>query len=330
MTPPPAAPSAHEAGLLGPGPAVLAFDVGGTDIKSALIDTEGHATSLSRTATPRAVRTADAVTAVLDEVSRLAGRYRDDRANVNPVAIGLSVPGIVDEQNDLGVFSSNLGWRDEPIRERAAVALGLPVAFGQDVRAAAEAEHRLGAARGFRDVVILAIGTGIAGTIISEGSVISAGGYAGEFGHAVIDRRGEACSCGARGCLETVASARSIARRYTAATGVAVSGAREVLAAARAGDEAARAVWGDATDALAFQIAQITATIAPEAVVLGGGLSEAGPDLFVPVAARLEELLSFHRRPLLLAAALGEDAGVIGTALRARDLAEIDPSCDPA
>ncbi|WP_350349251.1 ROK family protein [Agromyces sp. G08B096] len=304
---------------LGRGAAVLAFDVGGTDTKSALVDASGRVLGLRRTPTP--LEAADPAASVVAGIARLAAAYRAEFPEVVPVTAGLSVPGLVDDDAGVGVFASNLGWRDAPIRDLAERALGLPTAFGHDVRAAGEAEHRLGAARGHDDVLVLAIGTGIAAAAIVGGRPLTAGGYAGELGHALSDPQGERCPCGAVGCLETIASAGAIARRYRTASGREVAGAREVLDAARAGDELAATIWGQAVEALAEQLARVVAILAPEVIVLGGGLAEAGPALFDPLAARLDRLLSFHRRPQLVKAALGDDAGVLGTALAARDLA---------
>ncbi|WP_448812017.1 ROK family protein [Agromyces bauzanensis] len=313
-------PDAASTAPLGPGEAVLAFDVGGTDTKSALIDRHGRVLGLRRTPTPR--DDVDPAGAVVASFAELARAHAAEVPDVHPVAAGVSVPGLVDERAGVGIFSSNLGWRDAPIRELAERALGLPVAFGHDVRAAGDAEHRLGAAQGYGDVVVLAIGTGIAGALVLDGRPYAGGGYAGELGHALSDPDGERCTCGARGCLETIASAGAIARRYAAATGVAVPGAREVLAAAEAGDADAIRVWDDALRALAEALARLVATVAPEAVVIGGGLAQAGPALFEPLRARLDALLSFHRRPVLVQARLGDDAGLLGTALAARDLAD--------
>ncbi|MFF2387651.1 ROK family protein [Agromyces sp. NPDC058104] len=304
---------------LGPGAAVLAFDVGGTDTKSAMVDAAGRVLGLRRT--PTALDPVDSARAVAASFAGLARTLRDEHPGVQVVAAGVSVPGLVDEVRGLGLFASNLGWRDAPIRDLAEHALGLPVAFGHDVRAAGDAEHRLGAARGYDDAVVLAIGTGIASSMLIGGQPYSAGGYAGEFGHSLADPRGERCPCGAIGCLETVASAGAIARRYRAASGRDVSGARAVLEAARAGDPLADDIWNSAIEALAEGIARLVATLAPEAIVIGGGLSQAGPALFEPLAARVDALLSFHRRPVLLRAELGDDAGLLGTALAARDLA---------
>jgi len=158
--------------------------------------------------------------------------------------------------------------------------------------------------------------------IIIDGHAHFAGGYAGEIGHSIVDLAGARCFCGARGCLETVASAGAIARLYQEITGIRPTGAREVLEHARADDPVARKVWDDALDALALSIAQLTAFLAPQAILIGGGLAQAGDALFAPLRERADALLSFHRRPELVPAIIGENAGLIGTALRARYLAQ--------
>lgn len=305
---------------LGAGRAVVAFDVGGTDTKSALVTADGRLVGLTRTPTP--VGGPDPAATMVAHLAGLARQLRDAHPDERVEAAGVSVPGLVDETHGIGIFSSNLGWRDAPIRDLAESALQLPVAFGHDVRAAGDAEHRLGAARGYDDAIVLAIGTGIAGAIVLGGRPHVGDGYAGEFGHSLADPHGDPCPCGARGCLETIASASAIARRYTAQTGNPAPGARAVLEARERGDVVAAAVWDAAIDALAEQIARVTAVLGPQVVVIGGGLAQAGPALFDPLRERLDALLSFHRRPALIGADLGADAGLLGTALAARDLAE--------
>lgn len=305
---------------VGPGSPVLAFDVGGTHVKSAVVDADGRLLGLRRTPTPlSATRPAEAIA---EGVAALADAYRHELDDVRPHTVGLSVPGPVDVAAGVGLFSSNLGWRDAPVRELAERELRLPTSVVHDVRAAGEAEHRMGAARGADDVVMLTIGTGIAGVVIAGGRIVGGTGFAGEFGHSPLRTDGERCACGARGCLETIASAGAIARHYAARSGRSVSGARQVLEAARSGDRLAEEVWTDAVDALALHLAQLVAALGPELVVLGGGLAEAGDALFGPVRQRLDGLLSFHRRPRLVKAELGEDAGLIGSILAARDLAD--------
>ncbi|MFE6996297.1 ROK family protein [Microbacterium sp. NPDC057659] len=302
------------AASIGAGAPVLAFDVGGTDIKSALFDAEGNAVGLRRTPTPDAGD--DMPARLVERIGELGDALRAQHPEIVPQAVGFVVPGIVDADAGIAVFSSNLGLRNAPLRALAEERFGLPVAFGHDVGTASWAEHVIGGARDYSDVVVIIIGTGIAGTILVGGQTYTGGGYAGEFGHSPI---GEwPCPCGARGCLEAVASAGAIERRYEEATGVEVDGAREVIARAADGDEVAARVWNEALDALTMSIAQTTAVIAPEAVVIGGGLSRAGGALFDELRARLADRLSFHRIPTLVPAELSGNAGILGSALRAR------------
>ncbi|UNK70781.1 ROK family protein [Microbacterium sp. H1-D42] len=305
------------AASIGSGAPVLAFDVGGTDIKSALFDAEGAAVGLRRTPTP--VGGEGGAERLIDRLADLAAELRAQHPDIVPQAVGLVVPGIVDEQAGVGVFSSNLGWRNAPMRDLAQARFGLPVAFDHDVRAASWAEHVLGGARSYKNSVVLIIGTGIAGAILIDGRPHTAGGYAGEIGHSPI---GEwPCPCGARGCLEAVASAGAISRRYAEASGVGAGGAKEVIALAASGDETAARIWNEALDALTLSIAQLTAVIAPEAVVIGGGLSRAGGALFDELRTRLQDRLSFHRIPELVPAELSGNAGILGSALHAREAA---------
>ncbi len=304
---------------LGAGSAVLAFDVGGTDMKAALVDEVGSIRDIVRVPTPiDGERTAGAVVTRIGELTR---EFLTHHPDVHPQAAGLLVPGHVDDESGVGVFSENLGWSNYPFRDRAEATLGLPVSFSHDVRGAGEAEHRLGAAAPFRDVVVMAIGTGIAGAIFIQGTLYTGHGMAGEMGHSKV-ADGPQCACGGRGCLEAVASAGAIARRYTQATGQAVSGAKDVLDRAQRGDARASEIWESALDALALGLSHTVALLAPEAIVIGGGLSQAGAALFEPLERRLDAILTFHRRPQLLRASIGADAGVIGAALGARDLVD--------
>ncbi len=303
---------------LGDGEAVLAFDVGGTDTKYALFAADGVMLGRHRKPTPRAG--ADTVDRVLDLVSATAAGFAHDFPHIRPAAAGLVVPGLVDDSSGVALMSGNLGWTDVPFRALAESQLQLPVAFSHDVTAAGEAELRLGAARPFRNVAVLVVGTGVAGALFLDGRPDSAGGFAGEIGHSIVVPGGRECVCGGRGHVETVASAAAIARLYTELTGTPVDGARDVLTFAQAGDRDALLVWDEAIAALALAISQLVAILAPEAVVIGGGLAEAGGAFFEPLERELDRILTFHRRPQLIPAQLGEDAGLLGAALRARDL----------
>lgn len=299
----------------GGGPAVLAFDVGGTDMKAGIVLPSGRIVGLQRLATPRAPE--DPGEAVVRKITELAAVYRDRYRDYPFSAAGLIVPGLVDEAKGIGILSVNLGWTDFPFAARAQAELGLPVAFGHDVGAAGEAEFRFGAARGAADAVVLVVGTGIAAAVFSDGRRLAGGGYAGELGHAPVpdpDRPGTTT------ILEAVGSAGAVAARYAAATGRSVDGAQGVLALATAGDRVAGRVWNQAIDALAFGIVQCVSILGTETIVIGGGISQAGETLLGPLRTRVEALLSIHRRPLIVPASLGQDAGLIGSALKAREL----------
>jgi glucokinase len=286
---------------------VVAVDVGGTRIKAALVDRVATPLAERTVATP--LRSADRV---LETIAALVDDLRDDRVT----AVGVAVPGVVDERRGVAVWSENLCWSDVPMTAEVTARCGLPAVLGHDVRAGALAEARVGAARGLEDVVFLAIGTGIAAGIILGGRLHAGGGYAGEIGHTDAGHD-EPCACGSRGCLEAIASAAAIARRYSARSGRTVDRAADVL---QAGDPDAQAVWDEALDALADALAWVASVLAPEAVVIGGGLSRAGAQLFAPLEQRTRARLTFQRMPRLVPAALGDRAGCIGAALLALEL----------
>ena len=326
-------------------PHVVGVDVGGTDTKAALVDAGGTARAARSLPTPHAgPATADRV------IDLVAGLVEELGRESRPVAVGLAVPGVVDEAGGRAVWSENIDWRDVPFVAAVGERCGLPAVLGHDVRAGGLAESRLGAARGVDDVLFMPIGTGIAAAVILGGRLHAGDGYAGEIGHVDVGH-GEPCACGGSGCLEAIASAAAIARRYAARTGrpvaqpavvgprgagavhavvgppaagpaVAgppVTGAEEVVRAAHAGDPDAIVVWEEALDALGLALAWVASVLAPEAIVIGGGLSRAGDALLDPLAERMRRRLTFQRVPRLVPAALGDQAGCLGAALLALD-----------
>jgi glucokinase len=298
---------------------VVALDVGGTGIKCAIVDPNGQVRLSARYATGRERGPDAVVTSLIDHAAQLVQRAR--AAGHTPVAVGVVVPGVVDEAAGVARWSANLGLRDVALRELMTSRLGLPTRIGHDVRAGALAEARLGAGRAAARMLFVAIGTGIAGGYVVDGRVDpGAHGAAGEIGHVAVRFGAQAppCGCGARGCLESIASAAAIARTYAArqATGSGVDAA-EVARRAAAGDADAAAVWQDAVSALADGLLAAIALYDPELVVLGGGLAEAGAALLEPLGAALANRRTFHQLPRLARAELGEGAGCLGAALLA-------------
>jgi glucokinase len=299
---------------------VVALDVGGTGMKCALVSADGRVRHAERHPTGAARGPKAVVESIVDVAVALAGKARAD--GLDPAGVGVAVPGVVDEAAGVAVWSANVGFRDVPLRDLLVARVGLPAAIGHDVRAGGLAEARLGAGAGERHVLFVAIGTGIAAAHVVDGAA-SAGahGAAGEIGHIVIRPGGPRCGCGQHGCLETVASAAAIAKRYTSATGLKGAGAAEVATRARGGDLVAVDVWREAVDALADGLLIGQALYDVDVMVIGGGLAEADDQLLEPLRAAMRERYTFHREPRVVRAALGDEAGCLGAGLLALEVA---------
>ncbi len=297
---------------------VVALDVGGTAMKGGVVDSGSRVRTLRRWDTPRDRGPDAVVEQALTAVDELLASTPD------AAAVGLVVPGVVDEASGVAVYSENIEWHDVEFRRLVAARTGLPVGFGHDVRAGGLAERELGAARGSDDVLFMPIGTGISGAMFVEGRLVH-NAYAGEIGH-VYAGFDDPCACGARGCLEAVASGASIARRYQRLSGRIAPGARDVLELVDAGDHAAATVWDDALDALARVLLTYVSILAPDRIVVGGGVSHAGERLLGPLRDRLRQRLVWQHEPDIVTAALADEAGCLGAGLLARRaLASVAP-----
>ncbi|MGC0376532.1 ROK family protein [Streptomyces sp. SAI-229] len=307
---------------------VIALDVGGTGMKAALVGADGTLLHQVRRATDRE-RGPDAVVAgILDFAADLRAhgvRQYGEAAS----AAGVAVPGIVDEEEGVAVYAANLGWRGVPLRALLTERLGgVPVALGHDVRTGGLAEGRIGAGRGADRFLFVALGTGIAGAIGVDGRVeAGAHGFAGEIGHIVVRPEGAPCPCGQRGCLERFASAAAVSEAWAAACGDPGADAADCAKAVESGDVRARQVWQDAVDALADGLVTALTLLDPRALIIGGGLAEAGETLFTPLREAVRRRITFQKLPSLVPAALGDTAGCLGAGLLARDLIDTtDPS----
>lgn len=331
-------------------PAVLGIDVGGTSIKARLVDADGVVLAEHRAPTPQRDPAAAALADTVVELVRTATADAAVAA-ATLAAVGVVVPGVVDDRAGVVVLAVNLGWRDVPVLAALRTALAdagfaLPVAFGQDVRAGALAEARSGAAS---DRGVAAAGTGspapgtaalataaLAGT--DAGPAAAAGAPAGTVAFVPVGT-GLASALVADGVLvgagawsgeigqvviqsgphagsriEEIASAGAVARRAGA------KDARTVADRVRAGDPDARRVWDDCVDVLADALAWITAVSGCATIVVGGGLAEAGDLLLAPLRTALSARLTGVRIPRVVRAAHGDAAGAIGAASMAAAL----------
>ncbi len=280
-------------------------------MKGGLVTRSGEIVRTDRRATPRDRGPAAVIATIRSFIDDLA-----TAGGGTPEGVGLAVPGLVTAEAAL--YSANIGWRDVPATD--LVPLDVPVMLGHDVRTGGLAESVLGAGRELSDFLFLPIGTGIAGATILHGEPYGgSAGWGGEIGHIPVFPEGEPCACGQIGCLETYASASAVARRYStraASSSGAVSVTAERVATLTAsGDPLATEIWGEAVEALSLALASYTLLLDPSAIVLGGGLAEAGTLLSDPLAERLQKRLAFRQAPPLRQAALGMSAGMLGAAL---------------
>ncbi|TDC24274.1 ROK family protein [Kribbella albertanoniae] len=302
---------------------MVAVDLGGTRMKCGLVAADGAVLHRETRPTPRAAGGRAVLDALLETVVELGQKATADGHRVR--AIGVVVPGIIDAETGT-VVAENLAWAATPVRTELVAAVGndVPVVLAHDVRAGGYAELRQGALKGTTNSLFLPLGTGIAAAMVIDGRLVSGDGYAGELGHSrfIHGDAAELCACGQWGCLETVASAAALARRYAARSGRIVDGSREVLELLAAGDEIAAEVWHDALNVLVDALVLYTTLVAPTRIAIGGGLVGAGETLLQPLRDGVHARLTFQREPEIVAAVLGEEAGCLGAALYAWDRIE--------
>ncbi|GAA3668360.1 ROK family protein [Microbacterium marinilacus] len=295
--------------------ALLGIDYGGTHTKLLLAGADGDPAATRRRTVPSA--SAAGLDGLAREVEAFLG-------GSSVAAFGVTVPGTLDVESGVVGHSANLPWLDglapaTLLGER----IGAPGVAVQDGVAAAIAEARSGAGRGHDDIFVVALGTGIAGAHVVRGEVRrGAHGGAGEVGH--TDVGGDLpCSCGQRGCLETLIGGAQLGRRWRerlGSEGGDAASAVDVVRAARGGDAAAIAVLDDATSALARALLTISALIDPALFVIGGGLARSPEWTVDPAVAKARSGATFHRLPDVVPAGLGVWAGAQGAALSAADL----------
>jgi len=280
----------------------IGVDIGGTNIRAARVAADGSILARARVAS-----SPDSMV-VLERIENLVSQVLDDTVR----GIGIGVPGQVDFAAQRVLSGGYVNLSDVPVRDRVASRFGLPVVIDNDCGMALIGEAACGAAAGMSDVAMLTIGTGIGGAILAGGKPFRGSGVAGQLGHLVVDPAGLPCKCGRRGCVETTSSGSSLGRHIGEAGLPASTTAADLLARREAGDAVADAVLRAWALPLRAAINSIAATIAPEAILIGGGL---GSEAHAAMSAYPDPSHWFSYR--VIPAALGDDAGVIGSALAA-------------
>ncbi|MEU5434194.1 ROK family protein [Streptomyces sp. NPDC020719] len=300
---------------------VAALDIGGTKIAGALVDAGGRLLVRTQRPTP-AQEDGETVARAVDEVlAELAGSALWARVT----AVGIGSAGPVDASNGTVSPVNIPGWRGFALVERVRAATGgLPVELVGDGVAMTAAEHWLGAARGYDNALCMVVSTGVGGGLVLGGRLHPGPtGNAGHIGHISVDLDGDVCPCGARGCVERIASGPNIARRALAGGWTpgpdGDASAAAVAEAARAGHPIALASFERAAQALAAGIAATATLTEIEIAVIGGGVAGAGDILFAPLRRALHDYatLSFVQGLKVAPALMGTDAGLVGAAAAA-------------
>ena len=308
----------------------IGLDVGGTTFKAGVVTEDGRI--VHKDAMPTGIERP--YQEIIADMAALCKKVAADAGiEMSEIkSIGVGVPGLFDNKTGMIPFCTNLGWHDIPFVAEMKKHLDTPVYGDNDATVAGLAESVAGVSAGIRDSVFLTLGTGVGGGIIIDGKPYSGThGCGSEIGHMMIKMGGELCTCGNYGCFERYASATAIIREARKAVAehpessmLAACGgdpeklnAKIVIDAARAGDEAAKAVFGGYVQALAVGIINIINMLDPEVIVLGGGVSAAGEFLLNAVREAVKPMVFFKTMPYarIELAQLGNDAGIIGAAM---------------
>ncbi|MBK8469598.1 MAG: ROK family glucokinase [Actinomycetales bacterium] len=313
----------------------IGIDIGGTKVAGGVVDAEGAIIARARVDTPHRSTSPEIVEgAIVGVVQDLLGQVDSEQVG----AVGIGAAGFVDADRATVVFAPHLSWRHEPLREALHDRIGLPITVDNDANAAVWAEWRFGAGRGESHLIMVNLGTGIGGGIVIAGRVERGRhGLAGEFGHMQVVPDGLRCECGNRGCWEQYSSGNALVREAGALLAANSPVADDlrlrlgddpslltgplITEAARAGDRTAVELLTEVGQWLGVGIANLAAAFDPGMFVIGGGVSAAGELLLGPARETYRRQLTgrgYRPEASIVAAGLGNDAGVIGAADLAR------------
>jgi glucokinase len=307
----------------------IGVDLGGTKLIAGAVDSQLTVHHRARRPSRGADR-AEVLDTIVDAITEAR-----DASDQELLAVGVGIPSLLDRERGVAVTTVHLPLQDVPVRDLLSERLGVPVVLDNDATCATIAEWRFGAARGASDALVLTLGTGIGGGIVTNGQLVrGASGAAGELGHMIADEDGPQCACGHQGCLEALASGTALAAEgmrvavgapYTA-LGRALEAGTEITGSlvtelAHDGDPAARDVVALIGARLGIGIASLVNIFNPEVVVVGGGVSAAGELLLAPAReVVLARALAPSRDDVrVLPARFGAESGMLGAAALAWD-----------
>jgi glucokinase len=309
----------------------IGIDVGGTKVLGGVVDSDGKILATARKDTPQ--QGGKALTQVIAETAlELMSQHE-------VTSVGVSAAGFVSADRTTILATPNIAnWNGVNLVAELTALIGLPIVIENDANAAAWGEAKFGAGRNQQHMMMLTVGTGIGGGIVIDGKLHrGAFGIAAEIGHMRVVPEGHLCGCGERGCFEQYASGNALIRHAREAISASPDMARNLLSrgdgtvagltgvaitdAARDGDTVALAAFNTTGQWLGAGIASLSVLLNPSYVVIGGGVIDAGEILLKPTREALERTMPFagkHPFPTLIAAELGNDAGLVGVSDLAR------------
>ena len=318
-----------------PGPPVLGIDLGGTKILAGVVGAGNQILGRAKRPTPATEGGEAIVKAIVEAADEALEAARLSRGDLAGVTVGS--PGPLDSKTGVILFSANIQVKDFPLGPLLAGVLNRPVLLQNDVRVGGYGEYHLGAGAGSQNMIAAFVGTGIGGCLVRHGEIVQGiTGNAGELGHIILKAGGPKCGCGRRGCMEALASRTAITRRiHKSIQKGASTSLREKISRKggrlKSGDLAEALLMGDplankevrrAAYFLGLGLGSLMNVFGPEVVVVGGGVTEAlGEPWMELVRATAREfcLVDPSERIRILPAALGDDAGMLGAALMARE-----------
>lgn len=302
----------------------IGFDIGGTNIAFGMIDDELNI--IKKSSVPFPHTEANEVAKLIASLcNKLCNETGMDTSEIE--LIGICIPGSIDASGEKVINAYNLDFHDVPFKKMVEHETGMTIQLMNDADAATLAEYKIGSLKEMHDSMLITIGTGIGGGIILDGKLFHGGhGNGVELGHVQMDVHGELCTCGRRGCIETLCSAtwlnrqaRSIyenGNRFLASLARSEIDGKALIDGARAGDSECLELWNEYIDNLSDALASYTNIIDPECIAIGGGVSNAGEFLIEPVEKLTQQKCFFKTNPpKVVRALLGNDAGLIGSVI---------------
>lgn len=306
----------------------IGIDIGGTSIKGAAIESNGKVFETFSMPFIKGEKGENTIRKLAEIVKEYINRLNIEN---EVVGIGIGSPGTLDADNGIVEYANNLGWDHLHIADIFKEVLPYPVRLTNDANAAALGEARFGAGKEFNDIIMLTLGTGVGGGIIINGKLYEGNMHkAGELGHIVVQVDGEQCTCGRKGCLEAYASATALIREtkkamlndknslmWKVCPDIECVGGKTSFDAAKQGDKAAVQVLDNYVKYLGEGILNYCNIFRPNAIVLSGGVANAGDYLFDKLNQYVKERnYGYKMTPevKILPAKLGYDSGKIGAA----------------